>query len=98
MSGKSVVGSIIASVIIMSALTYFALPFLFPVLRAENLAYQEDLVSEEGILLQSKYGEWNSEAVLYDSNISSYEKIPDTELQITIQVNSSLIWFFPVWV
>lgn len=94
MSGKSVVGSIIASVIIMSALTYFALPFLFPVLRAENLAYQEDLVSEEGILLQSKYGEWNSEAVLYDSNISSYEKIPDTELQITIQENSSLNMVF----
>jgi len=77
MSGKSVVGSIIASVIIMSAITFLALPFIFPG------------VSEKNIVLQSKFGEWNSPAYIWDYDIA-YEKMEDTEMNITIRENSRL--------
>ena len=82
MSGKEVVGSILISLILMSAIVFFALPFIFPG------------VSEKNIVVQSKYAEWRTTAMIYDSETTAYEKISDTELNITIQENSQLAIIF----
>jgi len=82
MSGKEVVGSILISLILMSAIVFFALPFIFPG------------VSEKNIVVQSKYAEWKTTAMIYDSETTAYKKISDTELNITIQESSSLAIVF----
>jgi len=82
MSGKEVVGSILISLILMSAIVFFALPFIFPG------------VSEKNIVVQSKYAEWRTTAMIYDSETTAYTKISDTELNITIQESSSLAIIF----
>ncbi len=82
MSGKEVVGSILISLILMSAIVFFALPFIFPG------------VSEKNIVVQSKYAEWRTTAIIFDSETTAYTKISDTELNITIQESSSLAIIF----
>lgn len=82
MSGKEVVGSILISLILMSAIVFFALPFIFPG------------VSEKNIVVQSKYAEWRTTAIIYDGETTAYKKISDTELNITIQESSSLAIVF----
>ncbi len=88
MSGKGVVGAIIASVIlsvgITGALAYFLLPVVFPNITEEPPTYED-----QGIVLQSIYYETDSAAVIIDTD-TTYEKVPDTEVNITIEQNSRI--------
>ncbi|MHA2288202.1 MAG: hypothetical protein ACXABG_05400 [Promethearchaeota archaeon] len=81
MSGKSailtILGSIVGSVAIMTVLSIFVLPMIFPVL------------SGEGVVLQTKYGEFNSPAYIFDDGLT-YQKMPDTELNFTISEGSKI--------
>jgi hypothetical protein len=83
------IGTIMVSVFITLLLVgvggYFGLPALFPNLN-------EDL-TVEGDILQTKYNEWETAAsVFWTDNI--YEKMPDTELNITTNGDSKLIVSF----
>lgn len=80
-SSKSVFGAIIGSVIISVAviggLIYFGLPILFP------------SVEEENVVVQTKYGEWNTESYIYDNELT-WSQMEDTELEIKVQKNSRI--------
>lgn len=81
MSGKSVfisiLGSIVGSVAVMTLLSIFVMPMIFPVL------------SGEGVVLQTKYAEFNSPAYIFDNTLT-YQKMPDTELNFTISEGSRI--------
>ncbi len=77
MSGKAVVGSIVTSVAIMSALMFFVMPMIFPVLQSGTM------------VVQTKYEEFNSQCYIFD-NVLTWQKMPDTEMNISIQQNSRL--------
>jgi hypothetical protein len=83
MSGKGVIGGIIASVVlsvsIVGALGYFLLPVIFP-----------SVGEDQGIVLQSIYLEANTIETLSDTE-TTYEKVPGTELNITINENSKIL-------
>jgi len=86
---NNTIGTILVSVFITLLLVgvggYFGLPALFPNLN-------EDLTAE-GDILQTKYNEWETAAsVFWTDNI--YEKMPDTELNITTNGDSKLIVAF----
>lgn len=96
-SGKSVFGAIIGSVIISAALMggfiYFILPMIFP------------SVEERNLVIQTKYGEWDTESYIYDDELT-WTKMDDTELDITVQENSqiyatfstmALLWLEPTF-
>ena len=89
MSGKSVVGSIIGStiisVLIIGALLFFIGPMLLP-----GLTEQDDELAERDLVLQYKYDEWNTEAYIWDHDDSSYMKMEDTEINITIEQDSRI--------
>ncbi|MHA1883583.1 MAG: hypothetical protein ACW96S_00905 [Promethearchaeota archaeon] len=88
MSGKRLVASIIASValsvIITGGLTFLVLPIVYP-----------NMQQDEGIVLQSVYAEFDTEGIINYDNIT-YQKIPDTEVPITIQENSKISVTFHV--
>ena len=73
----SIIGSIVCSVLIMSGLLYFIGPTLLPGL------------TDQDILLQYQYEEWNSQAYIFDTDLT-YQKMEDTEINITISQNSRL--------
>jgi len=87
MSGKgvlvSIIGGVICSVIIMSGLVYFMAPTLFPV------------PPDRDIVLQYKYGEWNTPSYIFDNELTD-QKMNDTELSITIDLDSRLYVEFSV--
>lgn len=89
MSGKSVVGSIIGStiisVLIIGALLFFIGPMLLP-----GLTEQDDELAERDLVLQYKYDEWNTAAYIWDHDDSSYMKMEDTEINITIEQDSRI--------
>ena len=94
MSGKSGIGSIIASVIItlvfVIVLAFFVLPYLYPILSSKDLVSHDDLMDEGGIVIQSKYQEWDSAAFIYDYNVSDFIQMVDTEINITVEEGSQL--------
>ncbi|MFW9895509.1 MAG: hypothetical protein ACFFD7_06875 [Candidatus Thorarchaeota archaeon] len=81
MSGKgvlgSIIGSVVCSVLIMSALVYFMAPIFFPI------------PPDRDVVIQYKYGEWNTPSYIYDNELT-YKKMNDTEISITIEQNSRL--------
>ncbi|KKM15958.1 hypothetical protein LCGC14_1690650, partial [marine sediment metagenome] len=93
MSGKSGIGSIISSVIltliIVIVLAFFALPYLYPILSSKDLVSHDDLMDESGIVIQSKYQEWDSAATIYDYNVN-FMQMEDTEINITVEEGSQL--------
>jgi len=82
MSGRKLVGGILVSVtisvIIMSGLSFFVLPIVYP-----------NMQQDEGIVLQSVYAEFHTEGIINYDN-TTYQKVPDTEVSITIQENSKI--------
>jgi len=74
----SILGSTISSVVIVGILGLFLIPLIFPA------------VDTSSIVLQSKYGEWDTEAYLTDDQTTDYLKMTDTELIITIRENSQI--------
>ena len=94
MSGKSGIGSIIASVIItlvfVIVLAFFVLPYLYPILSSKDLVSHDDLMDEGGIVIQSKYQEWDSAAFIYDYNVSDFIQMVDTEINISVEEGSQL--------
>ncbi|MFW9824555.1 MAG: hypothetical protein ACFFE4_16550 [Candidatus Thorarchaeota archaeon] len=81
MSGKgvlgSIIGSVVCSVLIMSALVYFMAPIFFPI------------PPDRDVVIQYKYGEWNTPSYIYDNELT-YKKMNDTEISITIEQDSRL--------
>ena len=78
----SIIGSIIGSVAIVAVLAFFMIPLVFPA------------VNTNSILLQSKFGEWNSPAYLFDDQTANYIKMTDTEINITTSGNSRISMTF----
>ena len=85
MSGKVILASVLITVLVISPVVYFVLPLLYPGMKEE--------ITDENLLLQSIYMEFDTQAILYDANLTSL-LIPDTETIITTQGNSSLIVMF----
>ncbi|MHA2037498.1 MAG: hypothetical protein ACW98X_13770 [Promethearchaeota archaeon] len=81
MSGKgvlgSIIGSVVCSVLIMSTLVYFMAPVLFPV------------PPDRDVVVQYKYGEWNTPSYIFDNDLT-FQKMNDTEISITIDLDSRL--------
>ncbi len=96
MSGKSVFGSIIGStiisVLIIGVLLYFIGPILLPGLTEQDADLQNkyDELAERDLVLQYKYDEWNTAAYIWDHDDSSYMKMEDTEINITIEQDSRI--------
>jgi hypothetical protein len=61
----------------MTLLSIFVMPMIFPVL------------SGEGVVLQTKYAEFNSPAYIFDDDLN-YQKMPNTELNFTISEGSRI--------
>ncbi len=82
MSSKSVIGSIIGSVLITMGIIW-------------GLAFVGFLpgVDTKNTLIQTQYGEWNSPAYVFDYQLTPV-KMPDTELTITINADSRLYMTF----
>jgi hypothetical protein len=76
---RSIIASVILSVIITGGLSYFILPIIYPRM----------LETDEGIVLQSIYIESNTAASITYEN-TTYQKIPETEATITIRSNSKI--------
>ena len=84
MSAKVILASVLISILVISPVVYFVLPLLYPGMKEEGT---------DNILLQSIYEEFDTQAVLSDENLTS-TLIPDTEITITTQGNSSLVVLF----
>jgi hypothetical protein len=82
MSSKSIIGSMIGSILITLGIVW-SLGF-FGVIPG---------VDTKNTLIQTKYGEWNSPAFIYDDDLS-YVKMTDTELTITTSGNTRLVAIF----
>ena len=81
-----IMGSVLITLIISAAGTYFILPLIFPNLEAEQAI-------EEGILLQSEFLQTETDAYIYDDSMD-YTKMSDTEINISIQENSRILASF----
>ena len=85
MAKNNTIGTILGSVFITLLLVgvggYFGLPLIYPVLNED--------VTDEGILLQARYNESQTAANIFYT-VYDYEKMPDTELNITTSGNSKL--------
>lgn len=82
MSGKSVIGSMAGSILITLGIIWgLAFVGFFPGVDTKN------------VVIQTKYGEWNSPAYIFDNQLS-YVKMEDTELTITASANSRLLVSF----
>jgi hypothetical protein len=77
----SIIGSIIGSVAIVAVLGFFLMPLIFPA------------VNTNSIVVQSKFGEWNSPAYVFDDQLN-YIKMTDTEINITTGGNSRISMTF----
>jgi hypothetical protein len=82
MSSKSIIGSMIGSILITLGIVW-SLGF-FGVIPG---------VDTKNTLIQTKYGEWNSPAFIYDDDLS-YVQMTDTELTITTSGNTRLLAIF----
>ena len=82
MSGKAVAGSIIGSILITLGIIW-GLGFIgfFPGVDTKNT------------VIQTKYGEWNSPAYIFDNQLT-YVKMAGTELNVTTSGNSRLLVSF----
>jgi hypothetical protein len=88
MSAKEVIGSVLLAVIISSAIGIFAFPMLYPIVYGDVSAIPG--VTDDGIVVQSIYREFSTFAQIHDSETSSYNQVPDTRVNITIQENSTI--------
>jgi hypothetical protein len=82
MSSKSIIGSMVGSIIITLAIVW-SLGF-FGVIPG---------VDTKNTVLQTRYGEWNSPAYIYDDDLS-YVQMTDTELTVTTSGNTRLLAIF----
>ena len=82
MSGKSIIGSMVGSIVITLGIIW-------------GLAFIGFIpgVDTQNTVIQTKYGEWNSPAYIFDNQLS-YVKMEDTELTITASANSRLLVSF----
>ena len=80
MSTKVFFASVIVSILILAPVTYFVLPILYPGMN--------------GVLIQSQYVEFTTEAYIFDDSIVEYVLMPDTQTNITTQGDSSLVVLF----
>jgi hypothetical protein len=78
----SVIGSITGSVAIVALLGFFLMPIVFPA------------VNTSSIVVQSKFGEWDSQAYIFDDQTANYIKMPDTEINMTTGGNSRISMTF----
>ena len=102
----SIIGGVLCSVLIMGGLLYFIGPILLPGLTEQDTDLQnkyDDLLDqyndllnttleldEQDLILQYKYDEWNTAAYIWDHDDSSYMKMEDTEINITIEQDSRI--------
>ncbi len=83
--GAFILVSGLISLIFIAGAGYFVLPLIYPNINEEI----ETETETPNILLQSKYIDITTQAILYDDEMD-FVKIIDTELSITTQGNSSL--------
>ena len=82
MSGKSIIGSMLGSILITLGIIW-GLGFIgfFPGVDTKNT------------VIQTRYGEWNSPSFIFDNQLT-YVKMTDTELNVTTSGNSRLLVSF----
>lgn len=95
----TILGSVFITLLLVGVGGYFGLPLLYPNLNADLTNYVEEVdlgdytktedLTDEGILLQSKYFEDKTQIFIVDTDLVE-EKMPDTELNITTTGNSKL--------
>lgn len=78
MSGKTVAGSVLLTLLIVAAGGYFVLPMVYPGLKGKNA------------IVQQKYVEFYNWAYIFDLNTSTSTKMNGTEMSITTQGSTSL--------
>ncbi len=83
MSVKVFVGSVLVSILILAPATYFLMPVLYPSMIDDT----------EGVLLQSEYFLFDSEARISDNDLT-YQMMNGTSCLITTQGNSRLSVLF----
>ncbi len=83
MSAKVFFASVIVSILILAPATYFLLPVLYPNMKSD---VTDDVT---GIVLQSEYILFDSEALIYDNELT-YQMMPNTTWLIETQGDSSL--------
>ncbi len=90
----TIFGSVFITLLLVGVGGYFGLPLLYPNLN-ENLGEyaKTDDITDEGILLQTKYLEVGTDAYILDTAVVE-AKMADTELNITTAGNSKLIVAF----
>jgi len=83
-------GSVFITLLLVGVGGYFSLPHLYPNLNEDLGDYAKtDDLTDEGILLQTKYLEVKTLVFIVDTDLVE-EKMPDTELNITTTGNSKL--------
>jgi hypothetical protein len=87
MSAKVFIGSVIVSILILAPATYFLMPVLYPNIKSD--------ISDDstGILLQSEYFLFDSEAEINDNDLT-YQMMNGTTCLITTQGFSRLSILF----
>ena len=90
----TIFGSVFITLLLVGVGGYFGLPLLYPNLNEDLGEYAlTDDITDEGILLQTKYLEVRTDAFISDSALVE-AKMADTELNITTAGNSKLIVAF----
>jgi len=86
----TILGSVFITLLLVGVGGYFGLPLLYPILNDDLGDYAKtDDITDEGILLQTKYFEDETQIFIVDTDLIE-EKMPDTELNITTTGNSKL--------
>ncbi len=80
MSAKIFFASVLTSILILAPVTYFVLPVLYPNMK-------------QGVVIQSTYVNFDTEAYIYDDELT-YKMMDETTYTITTQGDSSLIVLF----
>lgn len=88
MSAKIYLASVLTSILILAPVTYFVLPILYP-----NMTMYIDDDDVNGVVLQSEYFVFDSEARILDNELS-FKMMNGTTCLIQTQGNSSLTILF----
>ena len=90
----TIFGSVFITLLLVGVGGYFGLPMLFPNLNEDLGEYAKtDDITDEGILLQTKFLEVDTDAYISDSAVVD-AKMADTEFNITTTGNSKLLVAF----
>jgi hypothetical protein len=89
-TGIRILIDLVLFIAILSAFTFLLLPLIYPSLNASNNGSNTPI---NGIIIQSKYAEFNSTCYVTGDD-TSWQMVTDTSLSITIQNQSKILVSF----